>query len=384
LIQFRPGSHIWQLVTTLSFVGEYPMRSLYLIGNERVLKSLIRKLSVSQVIRNSQTGMEIKTRVFSVSGTGKDKTLRLYRGALPILDWIHPNAREYYLTAFKNHHFSGDALHCNRNHRVAETAAMCMAAGIEARPYVLPDLQNESIVMVIPQSSMVMYTARALKQIGEDESSKTMFTRLTGALFGGSICYALYNTRNAEMKWSGMGEFKALHSLTEISRLNTGINQITAAILFCQSEEVALKTLLDSDKNDRYMMRFDSIYRNIYLIPMSEEGIRQLRLFTVSDWKEKLLDRLFDQEDLSFDHGQFEYDACVEGVYVLSHLDGDIARLMRFRESMMWRKMPCEVLCYPHQYRFLKEYLGQLARIKTIDLNVIESELFEQETEGYT
>jgi len=42
------------------------------------------------------------------------------------------------------------------------------------------------------------------------------------------------------------------------------------------------------------------------------------------------------------------------------------------------------VLCYPHQYRFLKEYLGQLARIKTIDLNVIESELFEQETEGYT
>lgn len=46
------------------------------------------------------------------------------------------------------------------------------------------------------------------------------------------------------MKWSGKGEFKTLHSVIEISRLNAGADATPAAILFGQSESVALKTLL--------------------------------------------------------------------------------------------------------------------------------------------
>ena len=56
MIQFRPGSHVHRLVTLLSVVGEYPVRSVHLLGNDRVYKAMIHKLTMQQRFRNSQTG----------------------------------------------------------------------------------------------------------------------------------------------------------------------------------------------------------------------------------------------------------------------------------------------------------------------------------------
>ncbi|MCA5962172.1 hypothetical protein LC724_19805 [Blautia sp. RD014234] len=92
------------------------------------------------------------------------------------------------------------------------------------------------------------------------------------------------------------GEYKALHSLIELARLNAGISQVDSAILFGQSGETALRTLLESDKTRRLEFRFDSIYRHIHFIPMNGDGIRQLRLFSVPDWKAQLLELLFESE----------------------------------------------------------------------------------------
>lgn len=38
---FRPGSQLRQIITMLSIVGEYPIRSLCLLGNERAYKALV-------------------------------------------------------------------------------------------------------------------------------------------------------------------------------------------------------------------------------------------------------------------------------------------------------------------------------------------------------
>lgn len=374
MVHFRPGSQVWQLITLLSFVGELPYQSLSLLGRERVYKALISRLTTAQTLRNFHTGAEMTIKLLTVSGTGRAKTIRLHKAALPILDWLYPGTYRYYMNAFWNHHFPGDAAHRERNHRIAETAAICMRAGIEARPYQLPILQNEMRRMVTPDYPS-LYLGRDIKRVGGTETSKTMFTRMTGAIFTSDNCYAVYNTRDAVMKWSGMGEFKALHSLMEIARLNANISSIDAAVLFGRSEDIALKTLLQSDKSRRMEFRFDSIYRHIYFIPMNEAGIRQLRLLTLPDWKEKLLDLLFYPETRSFDRGLFEYDACINGVYVLAHLDGDIARLIRFRDAIECQPVAFEILCFPHQVDFLQEYLGANAGVKIIDPALIESEL---------
>ena len=308
-------------------------------------------------------------RMLTVSGKGRNKTIRFHRSALPILEWIA--AQDYYLHAFQNHKFSGDTSHVERRHRVAEAVAMCMRAGLEFRPYVLPKLQTECINLTVPEPPC-LYLARDLKRVDEMGTNKTQFTRMVGAIFYGRECRAVYNTRNAVMKWSGMGEFKARQSLTDIARLNAGVSRVDSAVLFAKSYDTALQTLLESDRSRRMEFRFDSVYRHIHVVPMDENGVRLLRLMSVSNWNEQLLDLLFEPEERSYNKGHFEYDACIDGVYVLSHLDGDIARLIRFRDALRTGTGPSEVLCFPFQVAFLQEYLGQAVRLKIIDMDAVE------------
>ena len=56
-----------------------------------------------------QTGeMKSAPSSLSLNGKGREKSLRLYKGALPLLHWLHPSAYEYYMESFWNHHFPGD------------------------------------------------------------------------------------------------------------------------------------------------------------------------------------------------------------------------------------------------------------------------------------
>lgn len=219
------------------------------------------------------------------------------------------------------------------------------------------------------------YLARDFKKINPTEQNKTMFTRITGALFYPGGCYAVYNTRDAAMKWSGMGEFKALHSLIELARMNAGLQSIDSAILTGASYETALETLLESERSRRLELRFDGIYRHIYFAPMNANGIRQLRLLTLPNWNERLLDLLFDPDTRSYNRGFMEYDASIGETYILSHLDGDLARLIRFREAQRTSTKRFEVLCFAEQAPFLHEYLGQRVILKELDRSVVEREL---------
>lgn len=334
MIQFFPGSQVWQLITVLSLVGEYPNSQRQLLGDKENLRLLINKALQTQTYRNRLTGDTMTCKLLTVSGKGASKTIRFFKGALPILTWLHPDAYEHYMEITRNHTFPGSIKNKDRNHRIAEVLAMCMRAGIEVRPYLLPKFQFEKLAPV-RLSEASMYLAKDLKKLGEMEFNKTMFTRMVGALFTGETCYAAYNTRNAVMKWSGGGEIKTCQSLTDIARLNAGMRDVTSAILFGQSEDIALNTLLESDTSPRAENRFDNIYRRVHFIPMNEFGIQQLRFLSVPDWNEQLLDILFDPEERSYNRGAFEYDAYIDGVYIYSHLDSDIARLKIVRKSIM-------------------------------------------------
>lgn len=374
MIQFTPGSQVWQLITLLSIVGEYPLGSRYLLGNKAVFKNLVHKLNRPQTFCNPETGETKTCRLLTVSGDGRNRNIRICKAAFPILEWISPECQSYHGTSFRKHNFSGSVSHRERNHRIGEAVAMCMRAGIETRPFLLPKLQNEAFVRLIP-SEVVMYLSKDLKRLSEDEMSKTSFTRMIGALFACGTCYALYNTRAATMKWSGKGEFKAKDSLRELADMNSEISGVNSAILFGQSEKVALNTILESDKSQKQEFRFDSVYDHIYFIPQNEDGIRQLRFITVADWKEKILNLLFEPEERSYNRGRFEYDAIVDDIYIYSYLDADIARLMRLHETLEAQKHDVIILCFAYQTNFIREYMGRYAEIKIIDIDTVEQEL---------
>ena len=134
MITIRPGSHDHTLLTILSFVGEYPVTALGLLSSVRSYKDLIYKLTTPQEFRIQGKDERFTCRLLTVSGKGKRKTIRLHKSALPMLQYWDEDAYDNYMYEFDDHTFSGNARHVERNHLVAETAVMCMKAGIEANP----------------------------------------------------------------------------------------------------------------------------------------------------------------------------------------------------------------------------------------------------------
>lgn len=139
--------------------------------------------------------------------------------------------------------------------------------------------------------------------------------------------------------------------------------------------DTALQTLLESDKSKRMELRFDRIYPHIHFVPMTQQGTRLLKILTLPDWNEQMLSVIFPAELRSFAPGIMEYDAQREDMFILSHLDGDIARLVRVRQALEHSNVPYEVLCYPWQAAFLHSYLGDRVQLREISMDDLEDAL---------
>ena len=145
MITIRPGSHVHTLLTILSFVGEYPVTALGLLGSVRSYKDLIYKLTTPQEFRIQGKDERFTCRLLTVSGKGKRKTIRLHKSALPLLKYWDEDAYDNYMYEFDEHTFSGNARHVERHHLVAEVAAMCMKAGIEANPLYTSEVMEDEV-----------------------------------------------------------------------------------------------------------------------------------------------------------------------------------------------------------------------------------------------
>ena len=361
MLLFKPGSHLHWLLTALAVTGEIPVSSLHLFGNRRSMRDLITKLTLIQNYRNSDTGDTLRCQLLTLIGKGESKSVRLLRSGLPLLDWI--GAREYHEAAFWTHNFPSDLAHREPLFRFAEAALMFLWAGAEIRPWVMPSLEDDGLLPETP----LLYSSRELKKIRNGELKKIQYARVIGAVYSQSTAISVFNTRNTVMKWNGMGEFKARLSLCDLAQRNTTTSRIDAAILFGNSTEIAMRTVDALRKDRRLELRFDNVYRCIYFVPLCEEGVDQLRLLLAPDWNEQLLSALFEPAQRSYNRGSFEYDGVVDGTYVVCFFDGDIAKLIRLRETLAEEHYPCQLVCFPFQVGLAKQVLGDLVDIRILE-----------------
>lgn len=376
MIHIRPGVYVYELLQLLSAAGEFPYSSLQILSPSRSLLDTVHKLSQWQDFQVEWSGKQYHARMLSVSGKRGSKNLRLHRSALPLLDGLHPELLAHYLGAFRSHAFSGKRSDIERNHRVGETIAMMMAAGATAQPCLLPPLQAERIELTLGDTPCY-YPSRLVKKLdGSDSMNKTGFTRLTGLLLRRGLGYAVYNTRSSVMKWHGAGELKAMLQCDELSRRNAGVDALTGAILFGADGATALATLLESGKGRTLDSRFDRVYQHIHFVPISGDGKRLLRLLMLPGLQERLRTLLFPPELIAFGRADCDCDAYTDGKYILSHLDGDIARLVRFRLAAYEdRTHRYELLCYPWQLGYAQPYLGERIEPRCIAMDAVERAL---------
>ena len=369
-----PNSHVYTLLTMLCYVGEYPLRSLHLLGSKEVWRKLILKHSQSQEYRISNNSNRTTCRLLIVTGKGKNKSVRISKAGLDLFQQVNPEAVDYFTNNYFRHNHAGEANRIDRFHRVAEAVAMIQLAGFETCPFTLPILQMYSIDKVVPDEPS-FYISKELKYFGSDNINKISFSRITGALFYPGGCYAVYNSRDYLMVWRGHGESKVRDHLTKVARMNAEIDGVDSAILFGSDYQIADVTLQSLSDYRKVENRFDSIYDCLHFIPLDSFGVRLLKILTIPDWKEKLLDILFDPEDLAVDTGNFEYDAFEEGRYVISFLDSDIIRLNRFAGSITGVEERSSVICFPEQAAFVRRLVGPKVEITTVTLEMVEETL---------
>lgn len=376
MILLRPGNHAYLLFSVLSVTGEYPFRSLQLLGNDKVMQQLVHKLTTVQTIRNISTGEELTAATVRILGKSSLRTIRFAADASTILRWL--DAEMDYENAFPGARLPNDIRHRERNHRVAEAVALCATAGIEYRPHLMPQLQCTQRISN-SMDTPLFYTSRAVKNAGNHETSKTSFSRIVGGMVLGGIGYAVYNARNAEMKWNFPGEQKVLYRLNMSLCLNFPCPQIDSAVLFGSTPEKVCSTLISTPQSYFPTQRLDAIFHHIYFVPANDSGVRFLKIMALPRWQEHLLKLSFPDASRSYGRGTFEYDAFINGVYFISHLDCDLARLYRFRDATQTYSGQFKVLCYSHQVSFLREFLGPEIGLKAFPMEYVEQLLFPNE-----
>lgn len=350
------------------------MRSLQLLGSREVWRKLILKHSQRQEYRIPNCSEKFTCKLLLVTGKGRTKSVRISKAGLDVFEKANPDAVFYFNHNYFRHNHAGEKKRIDRFHRVAEATALVRMAGIETRPFVLPMLQMFSIDRVVPDEPS-FYLSKELKYFGGDDVNKISFSRITGALFYPGGCYAVYNSRDYLMNWNGKGELKVKAHLTEIARMNAGVDDVTSALLLGSDYSIAEVTLRSLEKIKCEDARFDTIYDHLHFITLDRFGSQVLKMLTLPDWKEAILEMLFDSSCRSYNLGNFEYDALVDGVYVISFLDGDITRLNRFRKAILDLQEKTSVVCFPEQAEFIQQFLGPRTAIKIIHLRDIASRL---------
>ena len=342
MIHFEKGTVAWRLIEVISVCGEYPYRSLCILGNERELRKRVKQMCEPQKYRFEKAGADVECCALTLSGKGRMKNIRLRKEALQLLRQI--GTVDSYLRRFPPGSFRGDYSHIDRTHRNAEIIAMCYMAGVTV-------MEGRETLLAGGGQSFFML-AKGVKSDGIDGINKTGFTRLSGAFYCGDVKYAVYNTRDRAMRWDGGGEQKVCEQLHAGSHYSFG-----GAIVFCKDLHTGLKVYRQEHiKNSA--MRLSGIYFFCRFFTFDQTGITSLRMFAVPDWYRRMRTIVFGnstESNWAFCDGTKFYDLFDGEKYWLLFADGDFRRLQELIERSKQNRTA--VVGVGSHAGFLNEYL---------------------------
>lgn len=376
MIYIRRDSIVYEVLTVLSYVAEFPYASIALLGNYETYRKTITKMGQEQTYRIPDHPQMITGRLLNISVSKDQKTIRLSQKGLEVLHLVNPDTGAYYTRVYGKAKISSSAERVDRAHRMAETVALFRLAGIETCPSRLPPIQID-VFIDTPPDEPLFYPSQELKHIGGDSVNKIAFSRITGMLLSPGGCYSIYNSRDTRMEWNGRGEGKVKAYLSVVAKKNAGQTDMESAMILGSDYGIAQLTLAFLGKVNRTEDRFDQIYSHLHFIPMNDFGTRLIKILALPDWKEILLDLLFDEEEQAGMEATFCYDAIRDEAYVLSFLDSDIFRLNAFWDTVRRYKYKASVICFPEQVPFLQNLLRGKVALQTVTMDMVENAIYE-------
>lgn len=373
MLKIKKGCNAYKLLEIIFVCGDYPVERLDMLGNRQVYRNLINEMSSVQDYENIYSKERVrKVKVLTVIGKAKFRTVRFLPSAKLLTKWLGSVSDK----CGSGSRTSGSERYIRRRHRIAVGAVMFRNAGIEYRPYILPKLQNDKIKYVVPETPC-FYLSDALKRVGDKDVNIIRYSRIIGMFYNGQEGYAVYNALNESMLWFRFDELKVRENMAALSRYNGIKKDLTKAIIFGNSYEVALMTLTGYDKIGKRNLKIDGVYRKVYFIPANEFGYRVLKFFTVADAEELISSGLF-VNPCHTDFNYSRFDLINGPEHYISFLTGDIAKLKWFKEQMSYtsnRYYAFKIVCFREQVDFIDAYLGGKAEIKVARIEDVEQVL---------
>lgn len=112
------GSHAYKIIMLLLITGEFPFRSLGLLGNERSIKETAVRMTQLHDIHIKDSEKTYRCRLITISGKSTLKTLRLCRAGFELIADEMPDLFKSYLLDTNGHRFHSEPYRIERHHRI--------------------------------------------------------------------------------------------------------------------------------------------------------------------------------------------------------------------------------------------------------------------------
>lgn len=237
---------------------------------------------------------------------------------------------------------------------------------IQSRKNKIEKIRNEIFLREQRSSNFKNCWFISLREIRSLDSAKLHnipSTRVQGIFHTPTGDYSLYNHYKKRMKNYGNFEEVFIQSAEEFCD-----KPLDGAIHFASSYQVLLNTFLKtSDKQLNSYILTSLHYPKQFFVPLTYEGSRQLLIYTINDFNEKVSEALFLPDEISNARNSI-FDAYSKKQKRVSYLgfecDFNQLDILYNNIATLYSDMEIEIYCFPHQAYFYEQLFKNYSNVK--------------------
>ncbi len=214
-----------------------------------------------------------------------------------------------------------------------------------------------------------LFTTRELRDIHSHRLKNISATRAQGVFTFGDKLFVFFNHNRKRMRKSGEYEEKFKDYVFQ-----TFEEYPENAIHFGRSFKVALDTFNKSNKMLQTQLIIDSTnYQNNYYVPLTHQGVNQLMVYTIPDFKTKISEAILTEKEIlgakntAFD-GRTDDDT-----FIYFGFECNLSEIKSIYYSLdtIYVSNDIVIYCFPHQSEFYKKLFGDRCFIKILTVEDI-------------
>lgn len=364
----KKDTHFYRLLELIGVSGEVSQTSLEILcaGYAKKLLCTVRK-KIKIRFEGEVIG-DLKV----LTGKGQGNSIRLFKDAVYLLDYINKGMAKHYLEATQGHIFKTE-LKTLRRHKIAETYAMAKMAGIEINPFIKPELLATQSTQNISGTTKLFYDSREIKKVSKENT--VGYTRLTGLILAKGNIYVTFTANKQLTDWNITNENKMRGYVNRIVLNNCSSEiycnenthmKINNLIIFGKSTQIMSEMLFGKNSKKFTYLGEGDVYKNRFYIPLNKTGILLLKLITENNFEKKIAQMLLNANK---DFIKLEKHICVaknsKGQYIYSAISNNISGLKTIK-SVAETEYKKEYLIYILQWQrnVLSEFFSNTPNVK--------------------